>query len=209
MLTFGPKLLSQGHLIQHVRYSSHMTSIVANSDLTLRAAVDADAQNIAAIFAHYVTSTTVTFELEPPTVQDWRDKVRESQSVGWPFVVGMVGGQVVGYAYVGPWRLKPAYRHTVEDSVYLAPGHTGRGYGRGLLAELLARATGAGARQVIAVIADTGHPASVRLHQRAGFEQAGLLRQVGFKHGRWIDTLLLQRDLTAEPAGPRSPRAAS
>ena len=186
-----------------------MTSIVANSDLIVRAAASDDAQHIAAIFAHYVTSTTVTFELEPPTVQDWQDKVRESQSAGRPFIVGMVSGQVMGYAYVGPWRLKPAYRHTVEDSVYLAPGRTGRGYGRALLTELLNRAAGAGARQVIAVIADTGHPASVRLHQGAGFEQAGRLRQVGFKHGRWIDTLLLQRDLSAEPAGPRSPRAAS
>ena len=180
-----------------------MTSIVANADLIIRAAANADAEHIAAIFAHYVTSTMVTFELEPPTVRDWRDKLRESQSAGRPFVVGMVSGQVVGYAYVGPWRLKPAYRHTVEDSVYLAPGHTGLGYGRSLLADLLARACETGARQVIAVIADTGHPASVRLHQGAGFTQAGRLRQVGFKHGHWIDTLLLQRDLSTVMAGPR------
>jgi len=180
-----------------------MTSIVANADLIIRAAANADAEHIAAIFAHYVTSTMVTFELEPPTIQDWQDKVRESQSAGRPFVVGVASGQVVGYAYVSPWRLKPAYRHTVEDSVYLAPGHTGLGYGRSLLADLLARASGTGARQVIAVIADTGHPASVRLHQGAGFTQAGRLRQVGFKHGHWIDTLLLQRDLSTVMAGPQ------
>ncbi len=107
-----------------------------------------------------------------------------------------MAGQVAGYAYAGPFRPKPAYRHTVEDSIYLAPGSTGRGLGRALLAALLAGCAEAGARQVIAVIADTGETASAALHRRFGFTDAGLLRQVGHKHGRWVDTLLMQRDLS-------------
>jgi L-amino acid N-acyltransferase YncA len=102
---------------------------------------------------------------------------------------------VCGYAYATPWRPKPAYRHTVEDTVYISPAHTGRGLGRALLAALLTGCEQAGARQVIAVIADTGSDASAALHRRLGFTPAGRLRRVGYKHGRWIDTLLMQREL--------------
>jgi phosphinothricin acetyltransferase len=104
---------------------------------------------------------------------------------------------VLGYAYASPWRPRPAYRHTVEDTVYLSPGHTGRGLGRALLSALLAGCEQAGARQVIAVIADSGEQASVALHGRLGFEPAGRLRRVGYKHGRWLDTVLMQRELGA------------
>jgi len=102
---------------------------------------------------------------------------------------------VCGYAYATPWRPKPAYRYTVEDTVYISPAHTGRGLGRALLAALLTGCEQAGARQVIAVIADTGSDASAALHRRLGFTPAGRLRRVGYKHGRWIDTLLMQREL--------------
>jgi phosphinothricin acetyltransferase len=102
---------------------------------------------------------------------------------------------VCGFAYASPWRPKPAYRHTVEDTVYLSPGHTGRGIGSALLGTLLAGCAEAGARQVIAVIADTGSDASAALHRRFGFTQAGRLSGVGRKHGRWIDTVLMQKDL--------------
>ena len=104
-------------------------------------------------------------------------------------------GTVCGYAYASPWRPRPAYRYTVEDTVYISPDRTGRGLGRALLAGLLTGCEQAGARQVIAVIADTGSDASVALHRRFGFEQAGRLRAVGRKHGRWIDTILMQREL--------------
>ena len=109
-------------------------------------------------------------------------------------------GSVCGFAYASPWRPKAAYRHTVEDTVYLSPGCTGRGIGSALLGSLLAGCAAAGARQVIAVIADTGSDASAALHRRFGFSQAGLLSGVGRKHGRWIDTLLMQREL--ESRGP-------
>jgi len=158
----------------------------------IRGAEADDMPAVATIFARYVLDTVITFELQPPSVQEWREKQRELEAAGWPFLVAVVGDEIIGYAYVVPWRSKPAYRHTVESTIYLAPEHTGQGHGRDLLEELLARASAGDARQVIAVIADTGSPASVALHRRAGFEDVGRLRNVGFKHGQWLDTVLMQ-----------------
>jgi L-amino acid N-acyltransferase YncA len=107
----------------------------------------------------------------------------------------VVDGHVVGYAYASPWRPKPAYRHTVEDSVYVAPGWSGRGVGSALLGSLLDACARAGVRQVVAVIADTGSDASAALHRRFGFARVGRLTAVGHKHGRWVDTVLMQRSL--------------
>jgi L-amino acid N-acyltransferase YncA len=166
----------------------------------LRPAADADLGAIAAIFAHYVTSSVITFEETPPAVAHWRQQLGRQAAGGLPFLVADVGGTVAGYAYASPWRPRPAYRHTVEDSVYLAPGHRGRGLGRLLLDGLLAGCAAAGVQQVIAVIADTGDPASVALHRACGFTDAGRLRAVGRKHGRWIDTVLLQRAVGSSAA---------
>jgi phosphinothricin acetyltransferase len=190
----------------------------------VRAAVPADAGPVAAIFAHYVATSVATFEEVAPTAADWRQRLGELAARNLPFLVaeaaatgggvaragaaragvasgGVAGGSgpVCGFAYASPWRPKSAYRHTVEDTVYLSPGCTGRGIGSALLGTLLAGCAAAGARQVIAVIADTGSDASAALHRRFGFTQAGLLSGVGRKHGRWIDTLLMQREL--EPRG--------
>ncbi|MCW6004923.1 GNAT family N-acetyltransferase [Micromonospora sp. CPCC 205371] len=156
---------------------------------------EADLGAVTAIFAHYVTTGVATFETVPPTVDDWRRKVADVTARGLPFLVADDGTEVVGFAYASPWRPKPAYAHTVEDTIYLAPGQTGRGIGAGLLGELLARCADAKMRQVIAVIADTGSDASAALHRRFGFAQVGRLAGVGHKHGRWIDTVLMQRDL--------------
>ena len=98
----------------------------------------------------------------------------------------------MGYAYAGPWKERAAYRHTVENAIYLAPGARGRGVGRVLLDGLLVACAESGVQQVIAVIADTGDPASVRLHARCGFREVGRLERVGFKHGQWVDTVLMQ-----------------
>ena len=161
----------------------------------LRHATAADAEAIAAIFAHYVTGSVVTFEVTPPTAGQWRDRLAALAGSGLPVLVAELDGAVAGYAYATAWRPKPAYRHTVEDTVYLAPESRGHGLGRLLLEALLEACSAAGARQVIAVIADTGDRASVALHRRCGFTDAGRLAEVGRKHGRWVDTILLQRPL--------------
>ncbi|MGI5352514.1 N-acetyltransferase family protein [Streptomyces sp. CA-250714] len=165
-------------------------------------ATPADLEAVAEIYAHYVTDSVITFEQVPPTVADWRRRLDELSERGLPFLVAKLGsgtgetgeaGEVVGYAYAGPWRPKPAYRHTVENTVYLAPGRTGLGLGSALLTRLLHECEQAGVRQIVAVIADTGSDASPALHRRFGFVPAGRLTGVGHKHGRWIDTILMQR----------------
>ena len=161
----------------------------------IRAAVPADAEHVAAIFAHYVATSVATFEEVAPTAADWQRRLDELTARNLPFLVAEAGSDVCGFAYASPWRPKPAYRHTVEDTVYLSPGQTGRGIGSALLGGLLAECAAAGTRQVIAVIADTGSDASAALHRRFGFTQAGCLSGVGRKHGRWIDTVLMQKDL--------------
>jgi phosphinothricin acetyltransferase len=162
----------------------------------IRAAAMGDLGAVAAIFGHYVTSSVVTFETTPPDAAHWRHAHADLAGRGLPFLVCERGGEVAGYAYATPWRTKPAYSGTVENSVYLAADQTGKGLGRLLLVALLRECRLAGAEQMIAVIADSGNPASPALHRSCGFADAGRLRNVGRKHGRVIDTLLLQCDLT-------------
>ncbi|MEV0998070.1 N-acetyltransferase family protein [Nonomuraea sp. NPDC050202] len=161
----------------------------------VRALTETDLPAVAGIYAHYVTTTVATFDETPLTADDWRAKAGGITGAGLPFLVAEVDGEVAGYAYVAQYRPKPAYRHTLEDTIYLAPGRTGRGLGRLLLGELVAAAGRTEARQLVAVIADSGDPSSARLHEKFGFETVGRLKSVGFKHGRWIDTVLMQLDL--------------
>ena len=167
----------------------------ARLNTALRPVSAADLDDIADIFGWYALHTVTTFEEAPRTLREWEDLRAMLSNLGLPFLVATVNGRVAGYAYAGPWRAKPAYRHTVEDSVFIAPGMTGRGIGRQLLAELLSSCADSGTRQVVAVLADTGDLAPTALHRAFGFTDAGRLRQVGYKHGRWIDTLLMQRSL--------------
>ena len=139
----------------------------------VRPATRADLGVIAGIFAHYVTDSVVTFEEEPPPATHWRQLFDRLAEARLPFLVAEAGGAVAGYAYASPWRPKPAYRHTVEDSVYLAPACRGRGLGRLLLDALLAACTAAGVRQVIAVIADSGDPHRPRCTGPAGSPTPG------------------------------------
>lgn len=171
------------------------------SDAVIRPAAGGDLDAVAAIFSYYVTSSVVTFEVTPPTTRYWHEKRDDLAAQGLPFLVCECGGAVAGYAYASPWRPKPAYRHTVESTIYLAPGHTGRGLGRQLLSALQQRCALAGVEQMIAVIADSGNPASAALHRTCGFTDAGRLRNVGLKHGRHIDTLLMQYDVAAGSGG--------
>ncbi|SDF58292.1 phosphinothricin acetyltransferase [Blastococcus fimeti] len=164
--------------------------------IEIRPATADDAAAIAGIYAHYVEHSVATFDLESPDAAWWTAKLADLGAAGWPFLVAEADGELLGFAYLAPWRVKPAYRRTVEDTIYLAPGRTGRGTGRALLGALLEQGRAAGVRQVIAVVTDSGDPSSVRLHGAFGFVEAGRLRAVGFKHGRWLDTFLLQADLT-------------
>jgi L-amino acid N-acyltransferase YncA len=174
--------------------------------MTIRSATPADLDAVAEIYGHYVEHSVATFDMTPLTVEQWQAKLDDLGDRGLPFLVADEGGGPIGFAYAGPWRPKPAYRHTVEDTIYLAPGQTGKGLGAALLSELLTRCVAAGVRQVVAVIADTGSDASAALHRRMGFTDAGRLAGVGHKHGRWVDTLLMQLDLTTS-APPGSPGA--
>ncbi|MBV9577372.1 MAG: N-acetyltransferase [Chloroflexi bacterium] len=166
-------------------------------DVHLRPVADGDLVAISSIYAHYVMTTVITFDEMPPTLDQWREKLEDLRARQLPFLAADVDGRVVGYAYAGPWRPKPAYRYSVEDSIYLEPAYTGKGLGRRLLDALLIECAQGDARQMIAVIADTGDPTSTSalLHRRCGFADVGRLQRVGYKHGRWVDTLLLQRPL--------------
>ncbi|MGW0158578.1 N-acetyltransferase family protein [Mycobacterium sp. NPDC003323] len=160
--------------------------------MSVRTATVDDLPAIADIYAHYVGNSVATFEIDAPDLAQWVRRFGAIVDAGLPFLVVERAGAVVGYAYCAPWKTRPAYRATVEDSVYVAPSAIGTGCGAELLAALLQRCAAAGIREVIAVIADSGDPASARLHRRFGFREAGRLVRVGHKHDRWIDTVLLQ-----------------
>jgi phosphinothricin acetyltransferase len=166
------------------------------SEPVVRPAAASDLDSIADIYAHHVRTGVASFELEPPDAQEWRRRFDAVVDSGLPFLVAESNGAVAGYAYCTQWKSRPAYRHTVEDSVYVAPDAVGRGVGGRLLDALLAGCADAGVRQVIAVIVDADADASLTVHRNRGFVDAGRLTAVGFKHGRWLDTLLLQRSLT-------------
>ncbi|GAB3083235.1 N-acetyltransferase family protein [Isoptericola nanjingensis] len=162
----------------------------------VRAAVADDLPTVAAILEPYVTGTAVTFDEQAPDVAAWRQRLVDLDARGLPFLVAEVDGAVVGYAYASPWRPKAAYRYTVEDTIYLAPAAQGRGVGSLLMTALLEACSRAGVRQVVAVVADDPAAAgSLPLHRRFGFEVAGVLRDVGVKHGRTVSTTLLQLTL--------------
>ncbi|WP_436789344.1 N-acetyltransferase family protein [Yinghuangia sp. YIM S10712] len=155
-----------------------------------------DLEAIAAIYAHYVHNSVATFDEVPPSTEDWRAKAYDLYARRLPFLVAEADWQVVGFAYAAPWRPKPAYRHTAEDTIYLHPDHGGKGLGKALLTTLLPLCADAGVRRLLAVIADgcDNNPSS-RLHKSVGFTEAGRLNGVGHKFDRWIDTVIYQLEL--------------
>jgi L-amino acid N-acyltransferase YncA len=161
----------------------------------IRAATPADIPAITAIYDHAVQHGTATFEIEAPDEAEMSNRFRALADGGFPYLVAEIDGAVRGYAYAGPYRTRVAYRHTLEDSIYIAPDLHGRGIGRALIERLLADATARGFRQMIAVIGDSGQLASIALHRAAGFGMVGTFEAVGFKFGRWLDTVLMQRPL--------------
>jgi phosphinothricin acetyltransferase len=163
------------------------------SQTTLRDATRADLPAITEIYAHAVSNGTASYELQPPTLTEMGERFGALDKGGFPYIVAESDGVIAGYAYAGPFRPRPAYRFIVENSIYIAPDAQGRGLGRLLLAELVARCTALGFRQMIAVIGDgRADSASVKLHEKMGFRHAGRLEGSGYKFGRWLDTAFMQ-----------------
>jgi L-amino acid N-acyltransferase YncA len=165
------------------------------SRILVRDAGDADIEAVQRIYALYVLHGLATFEESPPAVDELFRRRQAILSAGLPYLVAIVDEQIAGFAYASSYRPRPAYRHTVEDSVYVANDLHGRGIGSVLLSALIERCETGDWRQMMAVIGDSGNAASIALHKRFGFEHAGTLKAVGFKLGRWVDTVLMQRSL--------------
>jgi L-amino acid N-acyltransferase YncA len=154
-----------------------------------------DIAGIATIYAHAVKHGTASFELEPPSQAEMAERFGRLIEGNFPCLVADIDGRIAGYAYAGPYRTRPGYRYTVEDSIYIEPEAHGRGIGRRLLTELIAQAEARGFRQMIAVIGDSAQWPSIALHRSLGFIPVGTLTNVGLKHGRWLDSVLMQRTL--------------
>jgi L-amino acid N-acyltransferase YncA len=162
----------------------------------IRPATPSDIPAFARIYGHSVVRGTATFELEPPSEAEMTARMAHITEAGYPYLAAELDRAVAGYAYAGPYRIRPAYRFTVENSLYVEPGAQRRGVGRALLDALIEACGKRGFRQMVAVIGDSANQAaSVALHRAAGFRVVGTLDHVGFKHGRWLDTLLMQRAL--------------
>ena len=167
----------------------------AVSEIVIRPSTAADVDAVARIYAWNVLHGSGTFEIEPPDRLEIERRRADVLAKGWPWLVLESAGAVAGYAYASPFRPRPAYRFCVEDSVYLAPESVGRGFGRLLLAELVARCEAAGARQMLAVIGDSANTASISVHRALGFLPAGTIRSAGWKFDRWLDVVLMQKAL--------------
>ena len=165
------------------------------SDLLVRNAGPEDMPAVQAIYAHHVLYGLGSFEETPPTLEEMIRRRQAIVEAGLPYLVCAAAATVVGFAYAGPYRPRPAYRYSVEDSVYVAPGHARQGCGARLLSALIERCTALGYRQMVAVIGDRDNQGSTGLHRRLGFRDVGHLPAVGFKLGRWVDVVVMQRAL--------------
>ncbi|MBJ7535502.1 N-acetyltransferase [Rhodomicrobium vannielii ATCC 17100] len=178
--------------------------------VSVRDARAGDIAAVHAIYAHHVLNGLASFEEVPPSLDEMAMRRESVLASCLPYLVAERGGAIVGYAYAGLYRLRSAYRYTIEDSVYVADGLRGCGIGSVLLAELLARCEVGPWRQMVAVIGDSGNAGSIALHKRMGFHPAGVLVSTGFKFGRWVDSVLMQRQLgEGDRTLPESDRAKS
>ena len=162
--------------------------------MDIRDALESDAEAVHAIYAHHVLHGTASYDIDPPSLDDIRGKMRWIIGEGWPFLVAEANGEVVGYAYSTQFRDRAAYRFTCENSIYVDPQHTGRGVGKALLQALIERSGEYGFRTMIAVIGGA-EPASIAVHAACGFEEVGRLKGVGWKKERWLDNVYMQRAL--------------
>ena len=163
--------------------------------MDIRACTVADLEEVQAIYAHHVLTGFGTFEEEPPAVAEMRQRFESLAAQDFPFLVAVIGGRLAGYAYAGPFRPRAAYRHTCESSVYVSADAQRRGVGRELMLGVISACQRLDKRQMLAVIGDSANAASIGLHTALGFESVGIFRKVGFKFGRWVDIVLMQRAL--------------
>ncbi|WP_314149204.1 GNAT family N-acetyltransferase [uncultured Leifsonia sp.] len=165
-------------------------------EYSIREARLQDMPDIREIYNHYVANSTVTFDEDPMTLREWKSKYAYLHKLGMPFIVAeSPSGQILGYALVSPWKQKKAYRFTVENSIYLGAASTGKGLGPVLMQELIDRSKAAGLKEMIAVIADKGAEASIKMHENFGFTEIGRMGRVGYKFERWLGTVLMQKSL--------------
>jgi phosphinothricin acetyltransferase len=170
--------------------------------LLVRSSRDSDLPRITAIYADAVTRGTASFELDPPDQAEMTRRRAALLDGGFPYLVAEQGGEILGYAYAGPYRPRPAYRSTVEDSIYIDPDARRQGVGRKLLEELIAECVARDFRLMVAVIGDEESHGSIRLHASLGFEPVGIFKGIGYKHGRWLSSVLMQLPLglgTSQP----------
>ncbi len=163
--------------------------------MIVRDAAADDVPALAAIYGHHAVHGLGTFEEAPPEAADMAARLAAVRARGLPYLVAADEDGVAGFAYASPFRLRAAYRYTVEDSVYIAPGRAGQGIGKFLLAEVIARCEALGLRQMIAIVGDSGNAGSIGLHRSLGFDLKSVMPAVGFKHGRWVDIVWMQRTL--------------
>jgi len=170
----------------------------------VRSAAQGDLAAIQSIYAHHVLHGLATFEEVPPDVEEMRRRWQDLAGRGLPYLVAVERSEILGYGYCAPYRARSAYRFALEDSVYVKDGHFGKGIGSRILGDLVRICEGLDYRQVIAVIGDSANTASIGLHARHGFLRVGTLRSSGYKVGRWVDTVLMQRPLGPGDGEPPS-----
>ncbi len=172
--------------------------------MEVRTAAQGDLPAIQSIYSHHVLHGLATFEEIPPDLEEMRQRHRDITSRGLPYLAAVERGEVLGYGYCAPYRARSAYRYALEDSIYIRDGHLGKGIGSRILGELVRLSEALGYRQVIAVIGDSANIGSIALHARLGFLRVGTLRSTGFKFGRWVDSVLMQRPLGPGDGAPPS-----
>lgn len=172
------------------------------NSISIRDATHQDMVAIQAIYAHHVAHGLASFELTPPDVGEMTRRFESIREDGYPYRVAELEGEIKGYSYAGKYRPRPAYHPTVENSIYVDVNASRQGVGHKLLADLIVQCEALGFRQMVAVIGDSANSASIELHKRCGFENVGTLRSLAFKHGRWIDQVLMQRSLGDSDKSP-------
>ena len=187
-----PSALTPGERLSEVRAPDREAPTFEG---LVRDASEADMAAVSGIYTHYVRHSLATFEETPPTLEELLTRWRASVERGLPYLVAEARGRTLGFAYAAEYRARPAYRFTIEDSVYVADGLSGQGIGSALLGEVIARCERGPWRQMLAVVGDSANAGSISLHRRFGFELVSVLRSVGFKFGQWVDTPVLQRSL--------------